>query len=303
MIPLEFQPGSAQFDEPDENTAPISSQSIRKRSFTTRAQDELQLGIDLINADLVGLMKRRCNGLLTDIEEKEFKKKKKELNELELKLKSKKDGQERSKRFREGRRSKLEEACNSNPELKNQLKLRSKRGRPSVEEDQPEFLKQILNIAMHGSAAHEKRQNEVYRTIMTLDDLTAQLNRDGFDVKRSTVYIRLQPKRSSSHQGKRHVSTVPVKLIRAQNDHHSKHPDGFFCTATINRLEEVASLLGPEEVFFLSQDDKCRVPIGLTAANKQAPLLMHLEYRIQLPDHDWVVAAGHKLIPSVYAGN
>jgi len=42
-----------------------------------------------------------------------------------------------------------------------------------------------------------------------------------------------------------------------------------------------------------------RVPIGITAANKQAPFLMHLEYRITLPDHDWVVAAKHKLIPSV----
>lgn len=29
---------------------------------------------------------------------------------------------------------------------------------------------------------------------------------------------------------------------------------------------------------------------------------MHLEYKVTLPDHDWVVAARHKLIPSVYAG-
>lgn len=29
---------------------------------------------------------------------------------------------------------------------------------------------------------------------------------------------------------------------------------------------------------------------------------MHLEYRILLTDHDWVVAERHKLIPSVYAG-
>lgn len=43
------------------------------------------------------------------------------------------------------------------------------------------------------------------------------------------------------------------------------------------------------------------MPIGKTAANKQTPLVMHLEYRIQLPDHDWVVAEKHKLIPSVYA--
>ncbi len=29
---------------------------------------------------------------------------------------------------------------------------------------------------------------------------------------------------------------------------------------------------------------------------------MHVEYRVSLPDHDWVVAERHKLIPSVYAG-
>ncbi|XP_060801623.1 uncharacterized protein LOC106141435 [Amyelois transitella] len=29
---------------------------------------------------------------------------------------------------------------------------------------------------------------------------------------------------------------------------------------------------------------------------------MHVEYRVSLPDHDWVIATRHKLIPSVYAG-
>ena len=60
-------------------------------------------------------------------------------------------------------------------------------------------------------------------------------------------------------------------------------------------------MLGPKEVFFGSLDDKARVPIGLTAAHKQAPLIMHMEYKVALPDHDWVVAAKHKLIPSVFA--
>ena len=52
---------------------------------------------------------------------------------------------------------------------------------------------------------------------------------------------------------------------------------------------------------YLSVDDKARVPIGLTAANKQAPLMMHLDYRVTLPDHDFVKASQHKLIPSVNA--
>lgn len=120
---------------------------------------------------------------------------------------------------------------------------------------------------------------------------------------RSTVYTRLLPKRStSSIEGKRHINTVPVKLIRAQNDSHSKHVDARFCAATIKNVEEVCSILGPDVVCFISQDDKARVPLGITAANHQAPILMHMEYRVSLPDHDWVVAAQHKLIPSVYAG-
>ena len=179
--------------------------------------------------------------------------------------------------------------------------MREKSGRPRLEIEQPDLLKAIVDIALYGSAAHEKRQSDVYRSIKTLQELTDQLVSDGFKISRSGVYLRLLPKRSSNLEGKRHVETVPVRLIRAQNDAHSKHIDMHFCTATIKHLEELASILGPNEVFFLSQDDKSRVPIGLTAANKQAPLLMHVEYRVSLPDHDWVVASKHKLIPSVYA--
>ena len=69
--------------------------------------------------------------------------------------------------------------------------------------------------------------------------------------------------------------------------------------ATINALEELTGLFGPCEVTFHSQDDKAKVPIGITAASKQAPLLMHMEYKVILPDHDYVVASQHKLIPSV----
>lgn len=189
-----------------------------------------------------------------------------------------------------------------NPALKDSLGGQLKAGRPRLEVKQPLLLQAIIDLAMHGSAAHEKRRSEVYRSIATLDELTEQLKKDGFQISRSGVYLRLLPWRSSSLEGKRHVFTVPVKLIRAQNDLHSKHIDGPFFTATFRYMESLASLLGPQEACFLSQDDKARVPIGITAANKQSPMIMHVEYRVSLPDHDWVVAEQHKLIPSVYAG-
>ena len=43
------------------------------------------------------------------------------------------------------------------------------------------------------------------------------------------------------------------------------------------------------------------MPIGVTAANKQPPLIMHVDYEIRLPDHDFVKSTKHKLTPSVYS--
>ena len=49
-------------------------------------------------------------------------------------------------------------------------------------------------------------------------------------------------------------------------------------------------------LFWNSQDDQCRVLIGMTVSNKQSTLLiMHLDH------HGWVIAERHKLILSVYA--
>ena len=66
----------------------------------------------------------------------------------------------------------------------------------------------------------------------------------------------------------------------------------------------ISGVLGSETVFFVSQDDKARIPIGMTAATLQAPIMMRWEhdYRVRLPDHDFGVSQRHKLIPSVYAG-
>ena len=72
-----------------------------------------------------------------------------------------------------------------------------------------------------------------------------------------------------------------------------------FDRSTIRHLGEISGFLGPEEVIFHSQDDMAKVPIGLTAANKQAPLVMHVEYKVKLHDHEFVIVKQHKLVPSV----
>lgn len=102
----------------------------------------------------------------------------------------------------------------------------------------------IYKIFLDGAGANAKRQSDELRCIKTLSQLTEELKKKGFSISRTGTYLRLLPHRSSSIEGKRHVTTVPVKLLRAQNDAHSKHIDQHFAAATLKRLDEVASLLG-----------------------------------------------------------
>ena len=134
-----------------------------------------------------------------------------------------------------------------------------------------------------------------------MDQLTEALNREGYNLKRSSVYLCLLPRNSIPKEGKRHVTKTPVKLISAKNSKHKNHPCTNFAKATTNALEELAGLLGPREVAFHSQDGKAKVLIEITAASMQAPLLMDMEYKVILSDHDSVAASQHKLIPSVIA--
>ena len=91
----------------------------------------------------------------------------------------------------------------------------------------------------------------------------------------------------------------PVKLCRASNDKRSKNPDRWLAAKSMEHVEEFASLFRPTVSAFIGQDDKAHVPIGITAANKQAPLLMNVKYEVKLPDHDFVIATRHKLTPTL----
>ena len=70
--------------------------------------------------------------------------------------------------------------------------------------------------------------------------------------------------------------------------------------ASVKHARELASLFSNENVFFLSADEKARVPLGLPVSKKQTAILMQFEYRVKLPDHDFPVGEKHMLIPSVY---
>ncbi|KAJ6639411.1 hypothetical protein Bhyg_12155 [Pseudolycoriella hygida] len=246
--------------------------STYKPPLPAPSQDKIKSDISVLLNDIVVLENLKNSGLINDETLKEFKLKKTKVIKLQKIIKRKEREMVRHRSRRLQRKRAIEKLSITNPDLKKKLNIRDAIGRPRIESDQPFLLQTIINLALKGSAAHERRRDETIRTVKTLDDLVDKLREDyGFTLSRSTTYLRLLPRKSNSTEGKRHVSTVPVKLIKSTNDLHRQHSDSKFALTTIHHIEEIASILGPNEVTFISQDDKAKIPIELPAVAKQAP--------------------------------
>lgn len=121
--------------------------------------------------------------------------------------------------------------------------LRPVVGRPPVEESEEfkELPDLIVRVAQQQAAADPRRRAELLTLSRSLDDLKKELEKEGLKIKRSTLYMRLIPRRKNSIYGKRHVRVVPVQLRKPQFDGRKKHVAARFCFATGRMIRELAS--------------------------------------------------------------
>ena len=97
-------------------------------------------------------------------------------------------------------------------------------GRPKTI-DNDVLIKTITQLALVGSSADPRRRTEAINTCKTLNDLTEKLQTIGFTLKRSSVYLRLIPRRKDTTKGKRHKKVANFKLCKAQSMERKKNPD------------------------------------------------------------------------------
>lgn len=273
------------------------------KDYKTPAQDEVAKQIAEKSALIIKLTDVKDSGLATKELLAELTAAKKDLKLYTQKQKTLiSDANRQRKRRLEEKDIRMRLAAESEENSKKLKKFtHEKAGRPPVEDTYPDLHAAIVALASAGAGADGRRRTEILNSCSTLDDLRAALLKDGYVLSRQALYLRLIPRRRDSIEGKRHIRTVPVKIRKATNNLRKKHVDADFTFANKTYLQDIATLFGPESVFVLSIDDKAKVPLGITAATRQAPLVMHMEYEVRLPDHDFVVATKHKLIPSVYA--
>ena len=272
----------------------------------TPAQDKLKEDIAKVEKVITNLTESRNlgfnEGSAAEIT-KHIKEAKRKKEDLERTLRRKLTDQKATNKFRAKKREGESLIKENYPELAAALKIRDNvgRGRPRIECDQPNILSDILQIATIGAACGDKRREDMYRTAKTLDDLHGHITSLGYRVSRSGLYLRLEPRNQNTSQGKKHVQTLPVKLVRPQNNLRKGHSDRMFAAESFKAVDKIAEFIGPEACLYSSQDDKSSVPLGVIAAKKQSTILMSVRARVRLPDHDFKVGSKHLLVPSVIA--
>lgn len=263
-------------------------------------QESLKADIIDIDAKIHKLLLAKNKNLLDDVSLGYLEKLQKQKAQLHAKLSRLQKGQKASRKHRLAVSSKLKMIAEKHPDLMAGITPRDKPGRPSLNETHPELMQLIENIAKQCGLADARRRSDTIRTIHTVKHLTTAVNAS-IPISRTAVYYRLEPPNPRTLDGRRHVTTVPVRMLRATNDHHKSHSDTYFAKATIDHCNQLASFIGPGQSIVISMDDKAKVALGVAAVKKQKVVMMHTRYKLNMDDHDFIVAPKHKLTPSVIA--
>ena len=205
----------------DEVTEGSESGSLISRKYDTPSQNKLKEELSNTELSLARLIEARnlaiggCDESKASLT-KRIKEVTKIKDGLKSKLKRVEQNVENQKKLREKKKLEMEKLKRDFPEIALTLSVREEPGRPRLEEDQPNLNTDILEIATIGAACSDRRREELFRTEKTLDQLHAALQALGYKISRSGVYLRLLPRDATTSQGKKHVKSVPVRLVRPE---------------------------------------------------------------------------------------
>lgn len=132
----------------DENSpdTPSASSSILQPVRATPAQDKLKNQISLLQMEFDLAVRRRDFLGATENETRDVTKPRREIDKCTKELRKKEQHMRHSQSHRLSIKSKIN--CNQSPIVADLLKARSASGRPRLEEQQPQLLKTIVDLAV-----------------------------------------------------------------------------------------------------------------------------------------------------------
>ena len=181
-------------DEPEagttENKPADKEEEESSKEIPCPAQTKLKKEIEVKEKLLKNLIESRNLGILDEESATTISRRIKVVSEEKLKLerglKRKKTLQKATIKFRRLEKEKKKKIQRDFPEIAASIKLKvlDQPGRPTLDIDQPEMMNDILHIATIGAACSDKRREDLFRSIKTLDDLHRELQKMGYRISR-----------------------------------------------------------------------------------------------------------------------
>jgi len=153
----------------------------------TPAQESVLKDLKEISERIANLIQVKSMGLLTAENQKTLKKLIEQKKQRTTDLKRLQSKQRASTRYRERKKRRVEQLCAANPEVAAELSkiFRPNTMRMQIEEDCPDLLQIIAEIARVGGASDNKG-----KTCLSLDDLKDKIKERGYEIRKSSLYYR-----------------------------------------------------------------------------------------------------------------
>jgi hypothetical protein len=153
----------------------------------TPAQESVMKDLKEISERIANLIQVKSMGLLTAENQKTLKKLIEQKKQRTTDLKRLQSKQRASTRYRERKKRRVEQLCAANPEVAAELSkiFRPTTMRMQIEEDCPDLLQIIAEIARVGGASDNKG-----KACVSLDDLKDKIKERGYEIRKSSLYYR-----------------------------------------------------------------------------------------------------------------
>mgnify|MGYP006892775658 FL=1 len=167
--------------------AQAQAAKVESEKIKTPAQEAVMKDLKEISERIANLIQVKSMGLLTAENQKTLKKLIEQKKQRTTDLKRLQSKQRASTRYRERKKRRVEQLCAANPEVAAELSkiFRPSNMRMQIEEDCPDLLQIIAEIARVGGASDNKG-----KACVSLDDLKDKIKERGYEIRKSSLYYR-----------------------------------------------------------------------------------------------------------------
>ncbi|CAG8733795.1 22032_t:CDS:2, partial [Cetraspora pellucida] len=170
---------------------------------------------------------------------------------------------------------------------KQQLVKYNKPNCPSFLQTHPDLLDHI-HVSIEFGAAENKRRRKVVKVRTINHFVNDGKNIYSKYVARSIINNYLQPSHPNSIAAKTNCYPVNILVLLVSRTDNNDHPDEHYCLASVKVTRQYAFLFSKFLVIIL-QDDKAKVPFGITAIKRTFRVLQTIREPVMVPDYNFSV--------------